>query len=285
DVVLAAPIRAWSVLPSHPSPILGVWEKRTNSNLPVIAWANCPCGPRWSLFFGLWRRHHRRDQPMPEAEMKQLDVRRRAELRLDGVVIVRRRLAADIERGSDLVGGLGIENHTQYLEFARRQSFDALALVLNPIDRQLLADLGTDGDLAIRDAAHRVDKQVRRTALGDIALGAGAKGLQCIRRPAMHGEDENAGLGVEFPDMLDRIDTATARHRDIHDDDIGPQILVALIAQCRIRRLADDADAVVLLQQRAIALAYDGMVIDKKHANRFGRHCAASASAPTGMTA
>jgi len=41
----------------------------------------------------------------------------------------------------------------------------------------------------------------------------------------MHREDENARLGVEPADMLDRIDAAASRHRDIHDDDIRLRVL------------------------------------------------------------
>jgi hypothetical protein len=37
----------------------------------------------------------------------------------------------------------------------------------------------------------------------------------------MHGEHQDARLRVEPPDVLDRVDAAAARHRDVHDDDVG----------------------------------------------------------------
>ena len=72
--------------------------------------------------------------------------------------------------------------------------------------------------------------------------------------------------------MLDRVDAAATRHRDIHDDDVRPRVLVALIGRGGVACLADDRQPFVLRQQRAIALANDGVVVDKKDADRSPAH-------------
>ena len=79
----------------------------------------------------------------------------------------------------------------------------------------------------------------------------------------MHREDENARLGIEFADVLDRVDAAAARHRDVHDDDVRPQVLVGLIGGRSVAGFADDLQAIMLLEQRAITLPHDGVVIDQ----------------------
>src|SRR5258708_2173022 len=63
---------------------LRVRALRENGKLPARAWANCPQG----LLAAFRRRQHRLDQPVPQAEIKQLDVGRCPELRLNGVVAV-----------------------------------------------------------------------------------------------------------------------------------------------------------------------------------------------------
>jgi CheY-like chemotaxis protein len=55
------------------------------------------------------------------------------------------------------------------------------------------------------------------------------KGLQRVSGAGVHREYEDACIGVELANMLNRVDAAAARHRNIHDDHVRLCILVALI--------------------------------------------------------
>ena len=87
------------------------------------------------------RRQNGRNQPLPQAEIEELDVGRRAQLRLDGVVIVRRGLAADVQRRGDLIRRPGIEDHAENLKLTRRQILQARLFFSHLVDGKKLADL------------------------------------------------------------------------------------------------------------------------------------------------
>src|ERR1700691_3777571 len=73
-------------------------------------------------------------------------------------------------------------------------------------------------------------------------------------------------VAVPLPDAPDRLHPADAGHRYIHDDEIGPGLLVDTIGLGPVAGLGDDAQMVLLLQQRAIALAHDGMIVHQHDA-------------------
>ena len=101
----------------------------------------------------------------------------------------------------------------------------------------------------------------------------------------MHREHQDAGLAVEPADVLDGVDAAAARHRDVHDDDVRPRILVASIGRRGVACLADDRQPVMLGKQRAIALAHDGVVVDKQDAHCLAAHGKRPSGASNGILA
>ena len=87
----------------------------------------------------------------------------------------------------------------------------------------------------------------------------------------MHREHEDARLWIEAPDMLYRVDTATARHGNVHHDDVGPWPCMA-IRRRGIGRFADHAQTFVLLQKRPVALANHGVIVDEEDVDRLPVH-------------
>src|SRR4029077_14512956 len=125
------------------------------------------------LFPGIDRRGNGLDQTLPKTEIEQLDIGIHAELRLDRIVIVRHRLAAQVECRSDLVGRFCADDHAENFELARRKSVQPRFLLLHPVKRESLADLGTNRQPAFRNVSHRPYEKVGEAALGYIPFGAG----------------------------------------------------------------------------------------------------------------
>src|ERR1700730_1953821 len=126
----------------------------------------------------------------------------------------------------------------------------------------------------------------RRVSFCPKAARARLDGLDSIGGALMHGKDEDARGAVPLPDAPDRLHPANARHRYVHDDEIGPRLLVDAIGLGPVARLGDDTKAVLLLQQRAIALAHDRMVVRQHHARKAAAAGHAQSSCPTlGMVA
>jgi hypothetical protein len=69
-----------------------------------------------------------------------------------------------------------------------------------------------------------------------------------------------------LPDAPDGLDPANARHRQVQDDEVGPGFLVDAIGIRPVVGFGDDLKAILLLQQRAVALAHDGVVVRQHHA-------------------
>jgi hypothetical protein len=89
----------------------------------------------------------------------------------------------------------------------------------------------------------------------------------------VHREHEDARGLVPLPDAPDGLDPANAGHRQVHDDEVGPGFLVDAIGIGAVVGFSDDLKAILLLQQRAIALAHDGMVVRQHYARAAGvRH-------------
>src|ERR1700733_9739335 len=74
-------------------------------------------------------------------------------------------------------------------------------------------------------------------------------------------------MSIQLADMLDRVDAASPRHRNIHDDDIRPLVFVALIGRCSVGGFTDDRYPFVLCKEGTVAFANDGVVVDNKDAD------------------
>ncbi len=86
----------------------------------------------------------------------------------------------------------------------------------------------------------------------------------------MHGEHEDTGVGVQLGNLPDKVNAAAPGHRNIDDDDIRFAGLEGLIAGRCVLRLGDDVDALMHLDQPAIALAHHGVIVDEQHADVRG---------------
>ena len=69
--------------------------------------------------------------------------------------------------------------------------------------------------------------------------------------------------GVPLTDAPDGFDAAEAGQGEIHDDEIGPRLLVGSVGLGPVRRFGDDAEPLLLLKQRAIAFANDRVIVDE----------------------
>src|SRR5215467_855424 len=86
--------------------------------------------------------------------------------------------------------------------------------------------------------------------------------------------------------MLDRVDATSARHRNVHNDDVRLLVFIALIGRRSVAGLTDDRYPFVLCKERAVAFANDRVVVDNKDADCLPAHCRlASKTATSASTA
>src|SRR6516162_299565 len=71
-------------------------------------------------------------------------------------------------------------------------------------------------------------------------------------------------MSIKLADMLDRVDAASARHRNVHNDNVRLLVFVALIGRRSVAGFTDDRYPFVLCKERTVAFANDGVVVDNK---------------------
>ena len=87
---------------------------------------------------------------------------------------------------------------------------------------------------------------------------------------AVRGKDEHLGAGTGGEDLPRGLEAVEQRHRDVHDDDVGPE-------RGQLHRLpavvgfADDLDLAVGKEQGAQALADDRVVVGQQGLDRFSQ--------------
>src|SRR5213082_3580676 len=226
------------------------------------------------------------DDALAKRKADQFDVGGDAELGADEIARVGGGLEADMQRLGDVTHGFFRQQHAQDFEFPRAQRIDGRRFAGELVDGEFVVDVGTKRKAPSHDFADRTQQRVWRAAFCDKAARARLDRLNRIGGALMHGEYQDARGVVPLPDAPDRLDPANARHRYVHDDEIGPGLLVDTIGVGPVGRLGDDAKAVLLLQQRAIALAHDGMVVRQHHAREAAGPGRAQGSIPVlGMVA
>ena len=70
-------------------------------------------------------------------------------------------------------------------------------------------------------------------------------------------------MSIKLADMLDRVDATSARHRNVHNDDVRLLVFVALIGRRSVAGFTDDRYPFVLCKERAVPFANDGVVVDQ----------------------
>ncbi len=86
-------------------------------------------------------------------------------------------------------------------------------------------------------------------------------------RSSVLAEDEHAGARILPPDGERGLEAPEARHRDVHEDDVGRERACELDGLQAVGRFADHLDVVREAQQRAHALAHDRVVIREEDPN------------------
>src|SRR5262249_50086756 len=92
-------------------------------------------------------------------------------------------------------------------------------------------------------------------------------------------------MSIKLADMLDRVDATSARHRNVHNDDVRLLVFVALIGRRSVAGSTDDRYPFVLCKERAVAFAKDGVVVDNKDADCLPAHCTSLADTSNGIIA
>jgi hypothetical protein len=96
--------------------------------------------------------------------------------------------------------------------------------------------------------------------LEDVPRGAGAEhGLDELR-VLVHGESEDLGPGERGDDLTRSLDAAQARHGDVDEDGVGPELPDKPDHCPTVVGLAQDADAGFCIQEAPKALAI-GLVV------------------------
>src|SRR6476646_1300770 len=92
-------------------------------------------------------------------------------------------------------------------------------------------------------------------------------------------------MSIKLADMLDRVDATSARHRNVHNDDVRLLVFVTLIGRRSVAGFTDDRYPFVLCKERAVAFANDGVVVDNKDADCLPAHCTSLADTSNGIIA
>ncbi len=100
-----------------------------------------------------------------------------------------------------------------------------------------------------------------RLKLGQIAPGFDLQGLVDVAVLRGRAEEDNPGLRSQTPDPACGLEAAHARHRDVHEDDVGVEL--NRLGDCLVRRarLGDHSEARLQLQAFGQCLSHQGMVI------------------------
>ncbi|MHC2777961.1 hypothetical protein ACVIM7_007469 [Bradyrhizobium liaoningense] len=122
------------------------------------------------------------------------------------------------------------------------------------------------------------NQRLGRAGLGDVTPRTGADRLHGKAGILVHGEDEDPCRLVPLSDPPDGLDAADAGHGEVHDDEVGRLGFVETIGLLTIGCLGDDAQAWLLLEHRAVALADDGMVVHQQNGGVGRAHAACSSA-------
>ena len=198
--------------------------------------------------------------------------RRQVELGEDrGDVLLDRPLGDDQLRGDGGVGA-ALGHQPQHLALARGQRLQRVGAAAAA--EQQRHDLGIQRRAAVGDAADGVEEgaDVRHAVLEQVADGGRGLAQQVERRCLVDvgGEDEHRGRRVLAADRVGGAQPLVGvawRHPHVDDRDVG--LVGADLAQqvLRIACLADDVDAVLLLQQPSEALTQQHRVICNHYAH------------------
>jgi hypothetical protein len=130
----------------------------------------------------------------------------------------------------------------------------------------LVQQLGSDGRrqerLAARGGCDSVDDLARGRTLQQVAAGAGEHRVGDVGRGRRHRQHDHARERGHRRDLARRLDSADARHVEVHDHHVRVLLLDQLQRELSVGRLADDVDP-SLFEQASQARAIDLVIVDE----------------------
>src|SRR5476649_1432351 len=191
------------------------------------------------------------------------------------------RALADEQLGGQLGVALTARQHRQHLALALRQGVQPRA-ELRP-DRpacELLDDAprdrGGEQSLAGSHDVHRVQELLGWGVLEQEAAGARPQGLEHVLVTLERGEDHHTTVQLAvFGNPPRGLESVTVGHLDVHQHDVGPQAPGAGRGLLAVRRLAENLDLGIGLEDHPEAGANHRLVIGQQHTDAH--------SAPSGV--
>ena len=187
------------------------------------------------------------------------------------------RFDADAKLPCDLLVGLALGNQLQHFHFARTQAGLLLdrSAPLRRLQRKTVQS-GGDGraeecvsflnlpDCPTQDIGGRLFDQISRRTQEDH--------LPDVLVIPMRREDQHPGGGDVLHDSPSGFQAVEQRHRNIHDDHVGTELLRQLDRMAAGFRLSDHLDIAFRLQQGPKSLSDDLMVIRQQHSDSLHKH-------------
>src|SRR5713226_2857125 len=104
-------------------------------------------------------------------------------------------------------------------------------------------------------------------ALQHIPRRAGAQGLDDVRLTVVDRQHDHFGLGQVTSDLTNGFDPVQARHRQVDDGDVGPQLVGQLDCHLAILSLGDYFDVAHRFETQTHALADDRVIVGEQNAD------------------
>jgi hypothetical protein len=101
------------------------------------------------------------------------------------------------------------------------------------------------------DHAHGREQLAVGGALDDVTCATSGEHRAHVSRLVVHGEDEHARLRRAPDDLLDGLDTARPRHADVHQRNVGLELLGEIGGLVTVDRLADHFHVGLAVEQHA----------------------------------
>lgn len=142
------------------------------------------------------------------------------ELLDDAVHVVADGIAADVERGTDLLVGEAARKHLQHFEFTRSELGPHHAL------GETLCNLARKVALPMVHGPNGFHHVGLRSVLEKVSLGTGLDGTVDIFVRLVAGEDDDADVNAGSDESVQRIDSVQAGHAQVEEqkvDSHGPQ--------------------------------------------------------------
>ena len=122
----------------------------------------------------------------------------------------------------------------------------------------------------VGDDVDRLDELRAGRILEDVAARARGECTTHVHGVLLHREHERLRRGSGAKDVGQRVDPASPGHHDVEQDDIGRRRTGQLDRLTGVRRLADDHEVRLALEQLSQPGANERVVIAQEDANRTG---------------